>query len=385
MKTKDNKLWYPTKKEIIDTFATKYGIEPEHYSKKTLNKLYNNNLINESNKPDYNKLNIFKNNDIPYPLNKIIFTNPKINESDLEKKLIFHNGLNKLKQKGKNIENLNNTDQLIKLILKEEDKEETKKYLDKYNQKDYEEILFYSKDVLENLGIESFTKKELINNNITLDKIIDSIQEVYSKKNKDYLTFKYKTPNNMYVKQSLIENDEGIELYNLKKDKIIYSGPYNDMVIGKVPSRTRLKFNETSLFYVPIIKENRKTEEKELNCYYWRKFFTHSTSEFNQLFPIFERKDKKQKNSSFFINASSTALYTKLIRDLENKDYKIKISPIIFPSNKARKKIDNLRYQSLVYDSIYDKLRPLNKTELETITTKELLKNKKELITNNFI
>ncbi|MFW6047330.1 MAG: hypothetical protein ACOCP4_06065, partial [Candidatus Woesearchaeota archaeon] len=110
-----------------------------------------------------------------------------------------------------------------------------------------------------------------------------------------------------------------------------------------------------------------------------------STSEFNQLFPIFERKNKKQKNSSFFINASSVALYTKLIRDLEKKDYKIKISPIVYPSNNAIKKIDNLRYQSLIYDSIHEKLRPLNKTELEIIATKEILKNKKELITSNFI
>ncbi|MFW6008889.1 MAG: hypothetical protein ACOCP8_06450, partial [archaeon] len=254
MKIKDKEIWYPTKKEIIDTFANRYNIETDYHTKKTIDRLYNNNLINENIEPKENKLNIFRSKDIPYPLNKIIFTNPKINESDLEKKIIFHNGLEKIKRQGKNIDYLSNTNELIRLILKEEDKEETKKYIDKYRKGSYDEILFYSKKVLDNLEINSFTKKELIKHNITLDKIINSIQEVYSNKDKDYLTFKYKTPNNMYVKQSLIENDEGIALYNLKKDKIIYDGPYNDMVVGKVPSRTRTKFNETSLFYIPITK-----------------------------------------------------------------------------------------------------------------------------------
>ncbi len=381
MKQKEGLFYYPTRKEILDTYCEKKEVQKDYRIKDTLDNLYSQNLIDESENINTEKLNIFD-NEIPYPMNQIIFTNPKIKINELEKKILFYDGLQKLKSKNYDIDNLQNTDKLIELILNERDEDKIKKYLDIYESKEFDEILLYSKKVLRNCGIENFTKKELLQNNITLDKIIDSVQEAYSNDKHNLLTLKYKTPNNQYIKQSIVENECGVSLYNFRKDQITYNGPYNDLVVGKVPSRRKhKKKNQASLFYIPLTK---KENDKELNCYYWRKFYGFSTSEFNQFFPVIERKEEKRKNSSFFLNSTVSAIYTKLIRDLEDKRYSIKISPIIYPSKSLVKKIDKLRYQSLMYDSLKDTYRPLNKTEMEIYATKEMLKDRKNMIVTGF-
>ncbi|NIA03876.1 MAG: hypothetical protein GWP09_00820 [Nitrospiraceae bacterium] len=333
---------------------------------------------------------------VPYPVSVFLFANPDISTNDINRKVrerIAKSFLTEKRFSEKDIIEMSEDDEVVKLA------ESMMKGLPRFKS-----LKIYSKKVLNNFGMKSYTLKEAVSKGYNpkeafLNALEGSLSIFnYYENNENYLLFKVKgITTKEFSLESLVDIEEGLAIAAhdklLNEIKVNTKSLKNYIAYGEYPSRReRNKSYSFVMFHVPVIYWNvSERNNVAIKNGLWTNMYAESTTNpfVVHLKTINQIRQKSNKKVPHFLNYGAVASFYTLARKLWFDDEKnILYSPFPIPRKGLINFMDYLRYSVLIENkgdfnknNRKDSLRLLNKTEMEYISLKFLIKHR-DLIFN---